>query len=38
VLAAVFPRGFSYPFAAIAAWFALALVHRGLSLRSGRRR
>jgi cardiolipin synthase A/B len=37
-LAVVFPRGFAYPFAAIAAWLAAALVYRGFMLYAASRR
>jgi cardiolipin synthase A/B len=37
VLAVVYPRSVAYPFAAIGAWFALALLYRGVMLRAGRR-
>jgi cardiolipin synthase len=37
-LAVVFPRGFAYPFAAIAAWLALALIYRGFTLYAASRR
>jgi cardiolipin synthase len=32
VLAIVFPRGLSYPLAAILGWFGLALLYRGFRL------
>jgi cardiolipin synthase len=37
-LAVVFPRGFAYPLAAIAAWLAAALVYRGFMLYAASRR
>jgi cardiolipin synthase len=37
-LAVVFPRGFAYPLAAIAAWFAVALAYRGVTLYAASRR
>jgi cardiolipin synthase len=38
VLAVVYPRGFAYPFAAIAIWFGAALLYRGYLLRAKLRR
>ena len=35
-LAVTFPRGFAYPFAAIASWLAVALLYRGVVLRRRR--
>jgi cardiolipin synthase A/B len=35
-LAVTFPRGFVYPFAAIASWLAVALLYRGIALRRRR--
>ena len=36
VLAFLVPRGISYPIGVIAAWFAVALLSRGIMLRSRR--
>jgi cardiolipin synthase len=38
VLAVVYPRGFAYPFAAIATWFGAALLYRGYLLLRAKQR